>query len=166
MKRTKASRSHTSSSLVTAVTGELALSSSSLANSDTSLTVCNALSNVPIPSPSSNPPLPPNTTGTSSVDTQACYLRVSRLSLAARIRPAKGGGPSPSRRIYLLSSLTLCPYARRLPLSLLLPLRLTPPPFKRTRRTPPRLLTLAGRSWGEAVSDPLPSLMVSDEPSC
>ena len=76
MKRTKASRSHTSSSPVTAVTGELALSSFSLANSDTSLTVCNALTNVPIPSPSSNPSLPPNTMGSSSVVTQACYTGV------------------------------------------------------------------------------------------
>ena len=44
------------------------------------------------------------------------------------------------------------------------PIRLMPPPLKRTLRTPPRLLTLAGRSWGEAVSDPLPSLMVPGEP--
>ena len=72
----KASRSHTSSSPVTAVIGELALSSSGIANSDTSLRVCNALPNVPIPSPSSNPALPPNTTGTSSADTQACYTGV------------------------------------------------------------------------------------------
>ena len=44
-----------------------------------------------------------------------------------------------------------------------------PPPdassLEMNPQTPPRLLTLAGHSRGEAVSDPLPSLMVPGEPS-
>ena len=140
MKHTKAFRSHTCTSPVTAVIGESALSSSGIANSDTTLRVCSALPNVPIPSPSLSTNLPPPLPfpRVDPLLLRKLVIRVVRPSLAARIRPIRGGGSSPTISICLLNSWTLCPLVRELPLSLLLPLRPlsgAPPPDASSSQT-------------------------------